>query len=180
MLSTDNTILLVIDVQGRLAQVMDRPETLLANVTRLVNGAQRLGLPIIWTEQVPEKLGPTLPELAELLIESSPPVSKSSFSCWGEPTFVEALQSAGRRQVLIAGIEAHVCVYQTARDLLANDYEVHLVIDAISSRTSENRTLTITRLHSAGATLTGTEMALFELLQVAEGERFRAISKLVK
>lgn len=180
MLSIDNTVLLVIDVQGRLAQVMDRREALLANLTRLVKGAQVLGLPILWTEQVPEKLGPTLPELSELLIESSPPLSKSSFSCCGEPTFIEALQNAERSQVLVAGIETHVCVYQTARDLLSDGYEVHLVSDAVSSRAADNRELALATMQQAGASLTSTEMALFELLRVAEGDRFRAISKLVK
>ncbi|MDX1523371.1 MAG: hydrolase, partial [Anaerolineae bacterium] len=168
MLNIDNTILLVVDVQGRLAQVVDQPAQVQANVERMIRGAQVLGLPILWTEQVPEKLGPTVPELAELLVESSPSISKSSFSCCGAEPFMAALTAAGRGQVLLTGMETHVCVYQTALDLLNLDYEVHLVTDAVSSRTPENKTLGIERMQAAGATLTSTEMALFELLRVAE------------
>lgn len=180
MLTPNNTILLVIDVQGRLAQLMANKETLFANLERMIKGAQVLDLPILWTEQVPEKLGPTLPELSELLIESSPPVSKSSFSCCGEETFMTRFKAANRRQVLITGIETHICVYQTALDLLNLGYEVQLVTDAVSSRTAENRALALERMQAAGAALTSTEMALFELLRVAEGDKFRAISKIVK
>lgn len=180
MLTRDNTALLVIDVQGRLAQVMHEKEALFANVERMIKGAKILELPILWSEQVPEKLGPTLPEFAELLADSGQPISKASFSCCGVEPFMTALKATGRKQILVAGIETHVCVYQTALDLLNLGYEVQLVTDAVSSRTLENRALGIERIKEAGATLTGTEMALFELLRVAEGDQFRAISKLVK
>ncbi len=180
MLTIDNTTLLVIDVQGRLARIMDQSETLFANLERMIKGAQILGLPSIWTEQVPKMLGSTLPEFSELLIESSPPISKSSFSCCGEPTFNDALTATNSKQILMTGIESHVCVNQTTLDLLEQGYEVQLVTDAVSSRTAENKATALARMKTAGATLTSTEMALFELLRVAEGDRFRAISRLVK
>ncbi len=180
MLSIDNTALLVIDVQERLAPVMNDKETLLANVERMIRGAKVLELPILWTEQVPEKLGPTLPEFANLLSDVSQPVSKASFSCCGVQPFTTALTASKRRQVLVTGIESHVCVYQTVIDLLDRGYEVQLVTDAVSSRSPENKAIALQRMKDAGATLTSTEMALFELLRVAEGDRFRAISKLVK
>lgn len=180
MLSIDNTALLVIDVQGRLAQVMHNKETLFANVERMIQGAKVLDLPILWSEQVPEKLGATLPEFADLLSEVSQPISKSSFSCCGAEPFMTALTNTDCRQVLVIGIETHVCVYQTTLDLLNLDYEVQLVTDAVASRAPENKAIGLERMKEAGATLTSTEMALFELLRVAEGDKFRAISKLVK
>jgi nicotinamidase-related amidase len=180
MLSVDNTILVVIDVQGKLAEIMHDKENLFANLERIIKGVQVLNIPIIWTEQVPEKLGPTLPQFAKLLAGSSKPISKSSFSCCGVAPFTTALKSSGRKQILIAGIETHVCVYQTTLDLLADGYEVQIVSDAVSSRTPENRHIGLTRMKDAGASLTSTEMALFELLRVAEGPQFKQIAKIVK
>ncbi len=180
MLDTNNTILLVVDMQVRLARVMDGQEALFANMERMIKGAQALELPILWTEQVPEKLGPTLPEFSEVLIDNSQPIAKSSFSCCGNETFMNALQATHRKQILLTGIEAHVCVYQTGLDLLNLGYDVHLIADAISSRTPANRNLAIERMQKAGATLSGTEMSLFELLGGAEHEAFRTVSKLVK
>lgn len=180
MLNLNNTTLLIIDVQERLVPVMLNKEKLLDNLQRLIKGANVLKLPIIYTEQVPEKLGPTLPEIADLLTEASDPISKSSFSCYSCSPFVEQLKELGRTQVLVAGIETHVCVYQTAIDLLEQGYEVQLVTDAVSSRTAENRQLAVNRMKEAGAKLTSTEMALFELLRVAEGDKFRQVSRIVK
>lgn len=180
MLTVDNTVLLVIDVQGKLAQLMDQKENLTANLEKIIKGTQVLEIPVIWTEQVPEKLGPTLPELAGLLARSAQPVSKASFSCCGVEPFMSALEKTKRQQVLVTGIETHICVYQTSVDLLAEGYEVQVVADAVSSRTAENRQIGLNRMQSAGAVLTSTEMALFELLRVAEGDKFRQISKIVK
>lgn len=180
MLTIDNTALLVIDVQGKLAQVMHNKESLFANLERLIKGARVLNLPIIWTEQVPEKLGPTTPALAELLADLARPISKASFSCCGVAPFTEKLAASGRRQVLMTGIETHICVYQTSLDLLSQGYEVQLVTDAVSSRTAENRQLGIERIRAAGGVLTSTEMALFELLRVADGPQFKEIARIVK
>lgn len=180
MLKIDQTALLVIDVQGKLAQVMDNKENLFTNLDRIIRGAKVLDLPIIWTEQVPDKLGPTTPALAELMVDVAHPISKATFSCCGVQPFMAQLAALNRSQVLVTGIETHICVYQTSVDLLAKGYEVQLVTDAVSSRAAANRQLGIDRIKEAGATLTSTEMALFELLQVAEGEKFKAIAKIVK
>ncbi len=180
MLKTDQTVLVVIDVQGKLAQVMHEKEALFANLEKIIKGAQVLGLPLIWTEQAPEKLGPTSPEIAALLASQAKPIAKSSFSCCGHPPFMEALKMLNRRQVLLTGIETHVCVYQTALDLLTAGYEVQVVTDAVSSRTAENKHIGLERMKTAGAALTGVEMALFELLRVAEGPQFKEIAKIVK
>jgi len=180
MLTIDNTALIVIDVQGKLAELMYERETLFTNLHRIIEGAKVLGLPMLWTEQVPEKLGPTRPEIGELLLDQTEPIRKSSFSCCGEPVFADHLMALNRSQFLIAGIETHICVYQTVRDLLGRGYEVHVVTDAVSSRAAANRQIGLDRMRAAGAYLTSTEMALFELMQVAEGDQFRAITKLVK
>ncbi len=180
MLNIDNTVLLVVDVQGKLAQLMHDKDNFFTNVERMISGAQVLDLPIIWTEQVPEKLGETIPQLRQLLLENSTHISKISFSCWGEESFRQQLTDLNRKQLLITGLETHICVHQTTADLLELGYEIQLVTDAVSSRTAENRHLGITRMRDAGATLTSTEMALFELLRSAEGPKFKAISKLVK
>jgi nicotinamidase-related amidase len=180
MLTTGNTALLVIDVQGKLAELMHQRETLFANLQRMIKGAQVLGLPLLITEQVPEKLGATRPEIAGLLAEGTEPIHKSSFSCCGNTAFMERFKALGRRQVLLTGIETHICVYQTALDLLDLGYEVQLVTDAVSSRTAENRQIGLERMKEAGATLTTTEMALFELLRAAEGPQFKEITRIVK
>jgi nicotinamidase-related amidase len=153
---------------------------LFANLEKIIKGAQVLEMPILWTEQVPEKLGQTTPEIAELLVPSAEPISKASFSCCGVPSFTTALEQLNRRQILVTGIETHICVYQTTLDLLKQSYEVHVVADAVSSRTAENKQIGLDRIKEAGAILTSTEMALFELLRVAEGDKFRQIAKIVK
>ncbi len=180
MLNVDNIALLVIDIQGKLAQLMHQKEILFANAKRMIKGAQVLDIPMIWTEQVPEKLGQTTPEIAELLAGSAQPIGKSSFSCCGDGPFMETFKAINRPQVLVLGIEAHICVYQTVLDLVDMGREVYVVADAVSSRVVENKQIGLDRMKEAGATLTSTEMALFELLRVAEGEKFRAITKIVK
>jgi nicotinamidase-related amidase len=180
MLNVKDTALIVIDVQGKLAQLMHQKERLFANIKRMIKGAQVLDIPLLWTEQAPDKLGPTTPEIAELLAERVQPISKSSFSCCGHAPFMDAFKALDRRQVLLTGIEAHVCVYQTALDLLDIGYEVQVVTDAVSARIAENKQIGIDRMQAAGAALTSTEMALFELLRIAEGDQFKAITKIVK
>ena len=179
MLSVDDTVLLVIDVQGKLAQLMHDRETLFANVKKIVKGAQVLEIPILWTEQNPDGLGRTIPEVAELLAGLEP-ISKLSFSCCGSEVFMKQLKELGRRQVLVAGIEAHVCVYQTVADLAERGYEVQVVADAVSSRAAANRQVGLERIKEAGATITSTETALFELMRIAEGDRFKQLLRIVK
>ena len=179
MLTVENSVLLVVDIQGKLAQIMHDRDALFSNVKKMIKGAQILGVPIIWVEQNPQGLGPTVPEIRELLAGLSP-VEKFSFSCWGEKSFVDELKSLGRRQVLLAGIEAHVCIYQTAMDLMEGGVDVTVVADAVSSRTEQNRQIALTRLAAEGAHISSTEMALFELLRTAKHPRFREIARLVK
>jgi nicotinamidase-related amidase len=179
MLKPDNTVLSVIDVQGELAHAMHNKEMLFENLQKLIKGSKILGIPILWTEQNPEGLGPTIPEVANLL-SGIKPVSKLSFSCCGNERFMEALRALNRNQVLLAGIEAHVCIYQTAVDLVNLGYEVQVVIDAVSSRTKENKLIGLEKIREVGVSLTSTETVLFELLKVAEGPKFEGILNIVK
>ena len=136
-------------------------------------------MPIVWVEQNPDGLGPTIPEVAELLTNIQP-IAKLSFSACGCKEFIKEFKSLNRNQILIAGIETHICVYQSSVDLLDLDYEVHVVTDAVSSRTPENRQVGLDKIKDAGGFLTSTETAIFELLKVAEGQKFKEILKIVK
>ena len=179
MLILEHTVLIVVDVQEKLAHVMSERRVLVENLQKLIKGAQVLGIPILLTEQNPQGLGATVPEIAHLLSDVEA-VRKLSFSCCGSDRFMQALRALNRKQVLIAGIETHVCVYQTAMDLLDLGYEVQVVTDAVSSRTVENRQIGLAKTRDAGATLTSTETALFELLKVAKGAKFKEIVNIVK
>jgi nicotinamidase-related amidase len=179
MLTTENCALVLVDVQGKLAQAMHNKESFLDNITRLVKGAQILELPILWNEQNPAGLGPTIPEIAALLPNQNP-LSKLSFSCCGNEEFIKELESLKRQNMLVAGIEAHVCVYQTAADLVNLHYDVQVVADAVASRTAENKHIGLEKSKQAGAGLTSTETVLFELLKIAKGDKFKEIIKIVK
>ena len=179
MITSKGTLLLIIDVQGRLAQCVFQPTVLENNISKLIRACANLEVPVMVTEQYPKGLGHTIDSLRELLPDSVP-VEKISLSCCGNEEFMRRLRSFKRNDILVAGIETHVCVYQTAVDLLEFGYNVHLVTDAVSSRTEENKLLGIRCIEKAGASLTSTEMAVFEILHVAEGERFKAISKIIK
>ena len=179
MLTPENTILVMIDIQEKLTRAMLDKEALVENAVKMVSGAKILGVPIIRTEQNPNGLGRTVPELEELLGDVEP-ITKLSFSCCGEPHFMEALQKSGRKQILIGGIESHVCVYQTVLDLAALGYEVQALADVVSSRTAENRNIGLERCREAGASITSVETALFEMLRAAEGDKFKQMLKVVK
>jgi nicotinamidase-related amidase len=181
MLDAKDTMFILVDVQGKLAEAMHEKEALHDNLRKLVQGMQALKIPIIWVEQIPEKMGRTIPVLLELLKLESP-ISKSSFSCCAEPSVMKEIEAAGRgrRNVLIAGIEAHVCVFQTASDLVKRGYHVEVVADAVSSRTLSNKTIGLERAKDHGAFLTSVESALFELLKTAKAPEFKEILKIVK
>ena len=178
MLKIENTTLLIIDIQGNLAHLMHGKELLFKNVQKLIKGIQILGIPILWVEQNPQGLGPTIPEIADIL-SNIQPISKMSFSSCRNDDFLQALNALNRKQVLVAGIEAHVCVYQTAADIVDIGYEVQVVTDAVSSRNVENKEIGLQRMRDSGVSLTSVETALFELLKVAEGEQFKEILKIV-
>lgn len=169
--------LLVVDVQEKLMPAIRDRDRLLANVVRLVRAAGLLGLTTFATEQYPRGLGPTVPELAGLIPD---PTSKTTFHCCGAPGLVEGLSSRGVRHVTLAGIEAHVCVAQTALELLRLGYAVQVPADAVGSRFAIDHEFALRRLERAGAVVTTTESALFEWTEDAGHPRFKEISALVK
>ena len=179
MLEINNCSLVIVDVQGRLAQLMHNKEALFRNIEILIKAAKLLEIPVIWCQQVPDTLGPTIPQLAELLADDEP-INKADFSCCGEEAFNAKLQHLGRKQVLLCGIETHVCIYQTAVDLLKRNFTVDIITDAVSSRTPENKQIALSRISAEGAKISSTEMVLFELLKTAKHPQFRQIAKLVK
>jgi nicotinamidase-related amidase len=171
---------LVVDIQARLTPAMP-PDTLarVLKYTRALAGAAReLGLPVLATEQYPKGLGPIVPEVREVL--PSPPLEKVHFSCGADPGFAAALEKTGRRQVIVCGMETHVCVFQTVRDLVAMGYEVHVCADAVSSRTEEHRRVGLELCREAGAIVTTAETAIFDLLHRAATEEFKKVSPLVR
>jgi nicotinamidase-related amidase len=175
----DQALLLIVDVQGRLARLMHESEAMMRQQQILIEGCRILGVPIIWAEQLPEKLGPTVPELADKL-DGLQAIAKSSFGCCGDPTLKKAIEDSGRRQILLCGIETHVCVWQTAAALRSDDSQVHLICDAVSSRSAFNREIGFQRMAAAGVHLSNVEMALFELMVNASHPNFREITRLLR
>lgn len=180
MLNRDEAVLVVIDVQERLCKAMDDKvlERLCTNVGILQETARELGLPMLGTEQYVKGLGETLAPLRERL--TTPAIEKMTFSCCGETPFPEQLKALERRQVIVTGMETHVCVLQTVLELLDAGYTVHLVKDAVMSRRKENWQVGLDMAAAAGAVITSTEAALFQLLRVAGTEEFKKLSKLVR
>lgn len=179
MLKRENAALVLIDLQEKLLPAMSQSELVVENCSRLIRAAKLFQIPILFTEQYPRGLGATEPALKELLGEQAA-IEKLSFSACDTAEFRQKLGGIGRRQLLVAGVETHVCVYQTVHDLLQNPYEVFVAADAVSSRTEQNRQIGIDRMRELGAVVTSTEMALFELLRTAEDDLFRQVSKIVK
>jgi nicotinamidase-related amidase len=179
MITSADTALILVDVQAKLVPAMHDKQALLENLKRLIRGVRILGVPVLWTEQNPDGLGPTLTEIAGLLPNQTP-MGKSSFSCCGDEQFKKQLKALDRKNMLIAGIESHVCVYQTAADLIHLQYEAQVVADAVASRTLENKRIGLEKSKSAGAGMTSTETVLFELLKDAKSEKFKEIIKIIK
>jgi len=179
MLDIQNCCLVVVDVQGKLAQLMQGKQALFKNIQILVKAAKILNIPILWCQQCPDTLGPTVPEIAQLLTDNEP-INKAAFSCCGTEQFNSKLNGLARHQILLCGIETHVCIYQTAINLLRKGFDVNVIADAVSSRTLENKQIAINRMAVEDASISCTEMALFELLRTAEHPQFRQIAKLIK
>jgi nicotinamidase-related amidase len=174
-LDRDRTALLVVDVQEAFRPAIDGFDALVGATARLIQGARILGVPVIVTEQYPQGLGATIPELAEHL-DGVEPLAKTAFAA----PDAEGFDLAGRDQVLVCGIEAHICVHQSTDALLERGVEVQVVEDAVGSRTAANRQVGLARMEEAGARRTSVEMSLFELLREAGSDEFKAIQRLVK
>ena len=179
MFSSGKSLVLVIDVQGKLASLMFEKEKTFKNIQGIIKAARILDVPILWSEQLPQKIGSTIPEIAHLLKDLKP-IVKSSFSCCGEKKFLGALYGLKRKQIIIVGIETHVCVYQTVTDMVESKYEVQMVADATSSRSLENKQYGLERIKEVGGQITSTEMTICELLKDAKDVRFKEILNLIK
>jgi nicotinamidase-related amidase len=180
VLERENALLLVVDVQDRLVTAMpDAPRAEMErNTTVLLKAARRLGLPVVASEQYPKGLGRTIPQLRELLPDA--PLEKLEFSCGNSKEVARTILEKRRRQVIVAGMEAHVCVFQTVRDLVRGGFSVFVPQDAVISRTEANRSVGLRLCEKAGATLTSTEAVLFDLLGVAGTPEFKELAPLIK
>ena len=177
LMSANDAALVVVDMQEKLAPLVIDSRRVVWNATRLLRGAKILGVPALAAEQYPQGLGTTLPELAEHL---PPRPHKLSFSCCGSEEFLNALQATAASKVLLCGIETHVCVLQTAYDLISEGFDVYLAADASGCRFQVDYDFALRRLDSAGCTLTTTEAALFEWTLAAGTPEFKAISALAR
>lgn len=154
-------------------------DSFLRNVGILIEGCKILQIPILWLEQYPEGLGPTVKEVSSHL-EVYRPLPKRTFSLLKDMNVIKHFIDLHRDQVLICGIETHVCIYQTSLDILSRGIEIHVVKDAVSSRTCDNKAIGLEKIARAGGHITSVETALFELLEIAEGKAFKEILQLVK
>jgi nicotinamidase-related amidase len=179
MLNKQNTGLIVTDVQGELARLVDDSDALIRNCEKLIKGVQALGLPIILLEQNPDKLGATVSKISTLLVDQSP-ISKFTFDACEAPEFMSAINNANVDNWLICGIETHICVYQTALHLRQSGYKVQLVCDCVSSRTLANKHLAINKLIDRGVDMTGLEMCLYELVKDCRATEFKEILGLIR
>jgi nicotinamidase-related amidase len=179
ILKREETALLIIDIQEKIFRVMLNPEMIIQNTIKLIEGFKILDSPIFATEQYPKGLGETETRIKEAL-KNVVPIQKMTFSCYGAGDLFEILNYRKIKRVVVAGIESHVCVQQTALDLLANDFQVGLAADACSSRKEVDYSMALERMRKAGVIVTTTEAILFELLNVCGTEEFKKISKIVK
>jgi nicotinamidase-related amidase len=177
LLDPTRTALVVIDVQERLMPVIEGGVRVIDHCRRLIDGFQILGLPILVTEQYPRGLGSTLPALREALGETQI-IEKREFSACGCEQFLRA--SAGHEQLLLCGVETHICVSQTAHEALEAGHQVHIAADAVGSRHPENREIGLKKMRASGAVISTTEIALFELLRTSAHPQFKAISCLIR
>ena len=180
MLEIESTALAVIDVQGKLAGMVHDHENVLTHIQHMIKASQSFSLPILWSEQAPNKIGETIEPVKDLLFPLLKPIHKRTFSCYGCPEYLEYLRSINKRQILITGIETHVCVYQTVRDLHHHGYEVHLIADATSSRKQFDHDLALERMRHEGIVITTAEMAMCELLKTADSPEFKEIMAYIK
>jgi nicotinamidase-related amidase len=179
MMHADDVALIAIDLQEKLIPSISQSERVIDRTARLLRFARELNIPVLWTEQYPRGLGPTVASIAEALTGCTP-MEKTVFGCMGHPPFQKALDRLGRRQLLLTGIEGHICVMQTALGALSEHYEVFVVRDAIGSSTEDELKAGVDRMEKAGATIVTTQMAMFELLGEAGTPEFKRVRPLLK
>jgi len=179
ILLRDDCLLLVVDYQEKLLKAFKEPDALVESCVKLIKFARILNLPILWTEQYPRGLGPTVPQVKQEL-EGYHPIEKVNFSCFGEPAFVSSLSSFNKRQLVICGIETHICIEQTVLDALKAEYQCHIVTDACGSRKKKDHKAGLRKMEGAGAVPACAEMVIYEILVRSDSPEFRQVLKLVK
>jgi nicotinamidase-related amidase len=180
LLHPERTVLVVVDLQERLLPAIEGAEGVLRNSVLLLRLADVLALPVVLTTQYARGLGPTVPPVLEAS-GGAAPLDKVSFGCFGSPEFTGRLAGlAGRDQLVVAGIESHICVAQTVLGAIDRGYAVHVASDATGSRTAENRAIGLGRMARAGAVISSTEMAVYELLGRSDGAAFKRMLPLLK
>lgn len=177
LMDKNNSLLLIIDVQEHLAPVMDSPRQVISNCSKLISVAKKMNVPFIITEQYPKGLGPTMFDLRQAAGEDAKYFSKLHFSCAKEPEIMKAVEESGKKQIIIAGAETHICITQTAIELKHLGYEVFVVSNASSSRDAVQNVLGLQRMSKNGIDIVTTEMVLFEWLEQAGTDEFKEISK---
>ncbi len=179
LLEKENTGILIIDIQERLMEVMGQRQRVIDNVIRLLELSKIFGLSVLFTEQYPKWLGPTLPEL----VEASPsyaPISKMHFNCCDVEGFNERLNSLGFKNLIVVGVETHICVFQTCVSLLKKSYNVHVPQDAVASRTDENWQVGLRLMNKAGAFISSTETIIYQIMKEAGTAEFKKMLKVIK
>ena len=179
MLNTENTLTLVIDFQDRMMPSIDNHEELIRKAAIFIEGSRILGVPVLTTQQYTKGLGETIPTLKKALGDFQP-IEKLSFSCIGCDEFEEKLDKAGKKNILITGVETHICVQQTVLHLIERGYHVYLLADCVGSRFEYDKQIALRRMEQAGAIITTAESALFEMMVRADHPHRKAISNLVK
>lgn len=179
-LNTENSLLVVVDVQQKLMNVMSNSEKCLAKVRLLANALTLMDVPVIVTEQYPKGLGPTVDAVKEVLSENTPFIEKSAFSCCGADEFNAKVQEADRKNIILCGVESHVCVLQTAVALMSKGYNVTLAADAASSRSEDDKALALSFMRHSGISVLSTESIIFALLKDSKHPSFKAVSALLK
>ena len=173
-------ILVVMDVQERMMPAIDNADARIDKITRLVRGCVELRVPVLVTEQYSKGLGPTVAPIREALGEKYNPLEKMTFSAAKDLDFMQAYDASGKHHLLICGVEAHVCVYQTARDLFNLGWTVEVIGDATGSRTEQDRRMAFIRMGRHGVDISSVEMALFDMMESAEAEEFRSVAAIIK
>ena len=179
LLKPEKTALLIIDIQERILPVISNYQLVVENTLKLIKGFKVLGLPLYYTEQYPKGLGPTVSSITKELGELKP-FDKMSFSCSGASDLFEEFKKKNLSQMVVCGIESHVCVQQTVLDLIENGIQVNLAADAVSSRKEIDYNTALNRMRHHGVEVTTTESILFELLNICGTPQFKDISKIVK
>ena len=179
LLKTEKTCLLIIDVQKRILPVIKDYELVVENTLKLIKGFKAMGLPIYYTEQYPKGLGPTEEQIVNEL-DGIKPIEKMTFSCSGAGELFNIFDRKKHSQIVVCGIESHVCVQQTVLDLIENGFQVNLAADAVSSRRKKDYNIALNRMRQHGTEVITTESILFELLNICGTDVFKHVSKIVK